>query len=179
MWQYVAFIWHSMASFSTPPTSVISVILINRCHIFTANKSSKKHTAMGVSIHVIDWHIIAYSVLWIAPLNPIISLIIVISLFIVISFFLMQRNRYVITPQSSCEPVAVCGTVRGTFRCIWWYIFKYTSHCNQYYIRISPSDYPSRILSVALSFVRPMPIRLPNSCSEQPKRIVADSMIAV
>ena len=32
------------------------------------------------------------------------------------------------------------------------------------YIRISPSDYPSRILSVALSFVRPMPIRLPNFC---------------
>ena len=45
-------------------------------------------------------------------------------------------------------------------------------------LRISPSDYPSRILSVALSFVRPMPIRLSNFCFEQPKRIVADSMIA-
>ena len=32
-------------------------------------------------------------------------------------------------------------------------------------LRISPSDYPSRILSVALSFVRPMPIRLSNLCS--------------
>lgn len=32
--------------------------------------------------------------------------------------FLVQRNRYVITPQSSCEPVAVYGTGRGTFRCI-------------------------------------------------------------
>lgn len=48
-----------------------------------------------------------------------------------------------------------------------------------YYIRISPSDYPSRIFSVALSFVRPMPISLANSCPEQPKQIVANSIISV
>lgn len=48
----------------------------------------------------------------------------------------MQRNRYVIIPQSSCEHVAVYGTVRGTFGCIWWYISKHTSHCSPYYIGI-------------------------------------------
>ncbi len=37
----------------------------------------------------------------------------------------------------------------------------------------------SRILSVALSFVRPMPISLANSCPEQLKQIVANSIIEV
>ena len=46
-------------------------------------------------------------------------------------------------------------------------------------LRIFPSDYSSRILSVALSFVRPMPISLANSCPEQPKQIVANSIISV
>ena len=58
------------------------------------------------------------------------------------SVFWEQRNRLVITPQSSCEPVAVYGTGRGTFGCIWWYISKHTLHCNQYYIRIFPTRQP-------------------------------------
>ena len=37
----------------------------------------------------------------------------------------------------------------------------------------------SRILSVALSFVRPIFIRLSNFCSEQLKQIVANSIIEV
>ena len=42
-----------------------------------------------------------------------------------------------------------------------------------------PKRLPVSDLAAALPFVRVMPIRLPNSCPEQPKRIVADSMIAV
>ena len=60
MWQYVAFIWHSLASFSTLPTAIICFISISHCRIFTANKSRKKHTAMDVSIRVIGWHIVVF-----------------------------------------------------------------------------------------------------------------------
>ena len=75
------------------------------------------------------------------------------------------------TPQSYSEPVAVSGVVRGTL----------TAYCNGFTYKsgivITPtyrdsvsSGSPFRILSGTLSFVRPMPIRLPNFCPEQPKR---------
>lgn len=43
----------------------------------------------------------------------------------------------------------------------------------------APKRLPVSDLAAALPFVRPMLIRLSNFCSEQPKQIVANSIITV
>jgi len=76
------------------------------------------------------------------------------------------------------KPVALFGIGRGTLTA---YSNGFTHESS---IVITPthivsvsSGYPFLILSGALLFVRPMHIRLPNFCPEQPKRIAAYSMI--